>query len=258
MIIKLFIMSIEEVKQYWDKRPCNIRHSGKPVGTKEFFEEVSSRKYKVEPHILEFADFKKWDGKKVLEVGCGIGTAANSFVENGAIYKGIDISKKSIELAKKRFEVFNLKGEIGEGNIENYTSEEQYDLIYSFGVLHHTPDIDESIKNIYKMLKKGGTFKLMLYAKNSWKYFRIKEKLDQYEAQSDVPIAEVYTNDEARCLLKDFRNIDIKQDHIFSYKIPEYKKYEYVKEDYFAMMPENLFRCLEKNLGWHLCITCIK
>ena len=139
-------MSIEEVKQYWNNRPCNIRHSNKPVGTKEFFEEVSLRKYKVEPHILEFADFKKWDGKKVLEVSCGIGTAANSFVENGAIYKGIDISKKSIELAKKRFEVFNLKGEIEYGNIENYTSEEQYDLIYSFGVLHHTPDIMNQLK----------------------------------------------------------------------------------------------------------------
>ena len=251
-------MSIEEVKQYWDNRPCNIRHSNKSIGTKEYFKEVSLRKYKVEPHILEFADFKKWNGRRVLEVGCGIGTAANSFIENGAIYKGFDISKKSIELAKKRLDIFNLKGEVQEGNIENYTSKEQYDLIYSFGVLHHTPNIQEAIKNIYKLLKEGGTFKLMLYAKNSWKYFRIKEQLDQYEAQSGVPIADVYTKEDVDYLLRDFKNIDIKQEHIFSYKIPEYKNYKYVKEDYFAMMPENLFRCLEKNLGWHLCITCNK
>ena len=98
----------------------------------------------------------------------------------------------------------------------------------------------------------------MLYAKNSWKYFRIKEQLDQYEAQSGVPIADVYTKEDVDYLLRDFKNIDIKQEHIFSYKIPEYKNYKYVKEDYFAMMPENLFRCLEKNLGWHLCITCNK
>jgi SAM-dependent methyltransferase len=251
-------MSIEEVKKYWDNRPCNIRHSNKSIGTKEYFKEVSLRKYKVEPHILEFADFKKWNGRRVLEVGCGIGTAANSFIENGAIYKGFDISKKSIELAKKRLDIFNLKGEVQEGNIENYTSKEQYDLIYSFGVLHHTPNIQEAIKNIYKLLKEGGTFKLMLYAKNSWKYFRIKEQLDQYEAQSGVPIADVYTKEDVDYLLRDFKNIDIKQEHIFSYKIPEYKNYKYVKEDYFAMMPENLFRCLEKNLGWHLCITCNK
>ena len=146
-----------------------------------------------------------------MEVGCGIGTAANSFIENGAIYKGFDISKKSIELAKKRLDIFNLKGEVQEGNIENYTSKEQYDLIYSFGVLHHTPNIQEAIKNIYKLLKEGGTFKLMLYAKNSWKYFRIKEQLDQYEAQSGVPIADVYTKEDVDYLLRDFKNIDIKQ-----------------------------------------------
>ena len=251
-------MSIQDVKEFWNQRPCNLKHSNKEIGSKEYFLEVSKRKYIVEPHILEFADFKKWNGKRVLEVGCGIGTAANSFIENGAIYKGFDISKKSIELAKKRLEIFNLKGEVEEGNIEIYTSKEQYDLIYSFGVLHHTPNIQEAIKNIYKLLKEGGTFKLMLYAKNSWKYFCIKDGLDRYEAQSGVPIADVYTYDEVYNLLKDFKNIDIQQKHIFPYKIPEYKNYEYKKQDYFDVMPNNLFNCLEKNLGWHLCITCNK
>ena len=103
----------------------------------------------------------------------------------------------------------------------------------------------------------------MLYAKNSWKYFCIKDGLERYESQSGVPIADVYTHDEVYNLLKDFKNIDIQQKHIFSYKIPEYKKYEYKKyeykkQDYFEAMPYNLFNCLENNLGWHLCITCNK
>ena len=249
-------MSIEQVKDYWNNRPCNIHHSNKEIGTKEYFKEVSLRKYKVEPHILNFADFKNWKNKDVLEVGCGIGTSAHLFIINGANYKGIDLSKKSIELAKKRIKLFNLKGEIEEADIENYSNEKKYDLIYSFGVLHHTPDTKKAVKNIYNLLKEDGTFKLMLYSKNSWKYFRIKDKLDQYEAQSGVPIADVYTKEDVYNLLRDFKNIDIKQEHIFSYKIPEYKNYEYVKEDYFEMMPENLFKCLENNLGWHLCITC--
>ena len=233
-------------------------HSNKELGTKEYFEEVSLRKYTVEPHILNFANFKKWNNKKVLEIGCGIGTATHSFIENGALYKGIDLSKKSIDIAKQRLKVFNLKGEIEEADIENYKSNEKYDLIYSFGVLHHTSDIRKAINNIYDLLKEGGTFKLMLYAKNSWKYFKIKEKLDQYEAQSGVPIANVYSKEEVYNLLSDFKNIDIKQTHIFPFKIPEYKNYEYVMEDYFDLMPKNLFKCLEKNVGWHLCITCIK
>jgi SAM-dependent methyltransferase len=251
-------MSINEIKEYWDKRPCNIKHSQKEVGSKEYFNEVTKRKYFVEPHILDFADFKNWKNKSVLEVGCGIGTAAHSFIENGANYKGLDISTKSLELAKKRFEVFNLEGSLVNANIETYKDDEKYDLIYSFGVLHHTPDTQKAVDNIYSLLKPGGTFKLMLYAKNSLKYCKIKDGLDQYEAQSGVPIANVYTHDEINSLLNNFKDINIQQEHIFPYKIPEYKNYIYEKEDYFKLMPPELFKCLETNFGWHLCITCIK
>jgi hypothetical protein len=108
------------------------------------------------------------------------------------------------------------------------------------------------------MLKKGGELKIMLYAKNSWKYFEIEEGLDQYEAQSGVPIANVYTNEEVNDLLKDFNNIKIEQTHIFPYKIDLYKNYIYEKKDYFQVMPKELFDCLEKKLGWHLCISCNK
>lgn len=250
--------TIEDVKSYWDRRPCNINHSNKEIGTKDYFDDVTERKYMVEPHILKFADFEKYKNKKVLEVGCGIGTAAVSFIENGACYTGLDISETSINIAKTRLGVYDLQGQLLVENIENYTSEESFDLVYSFGVLHHTPDITKSIQNIHSLLKEGGEFKLMLYAKNSLKMFKIKDGLDQYEAQSNVPIANTYTNEDIYKLLKEFKNINIVQTHIFPYKIDSYKNYKYIKEDYFESMPSSLFDCLEKNLGWHLCITCLK
>jgi len=252
--------TLEAVYNYWNDRPCNIKHSAKEVGTREYFQEVTQRKYFVEPHILSFAKFEKYKNKTVLEVGCGIGTAAQSFIENGAIYTGIDISDKSVEIAKKRLNVFQLEGNIFQANVEEIDNinDTEFDLIYSFGVLHHTPDIKKSISNIYKMLKKGGEFKLMLYAKNSWKYFEITEGLDQYEAQSGVPIANVYTHEEVYEILKDFNGVKIEQRHIFPYKIEQYKNYIYEKKDYFEYMPNELYFCLEKNLGWHLCITCKK
>jgi 2-polyprenyl-3-methyl-5-hydroxy-6-metoxy-1,4-benzoquinol methylase len=94
----------DTVKEFWDRRPCNIRHSDKEIGTKEYFDEVTKRKYFVESHIKPFANFEACKDKDVLEVGCGIGTAAQSFIEHGARYTGIDVSPYSIELAKKRFE----------------------------------------------------------------------------------------------------------------------------------------------------------
>jgi SAM-dependent methyltransferase len=256
-------ISIDSVKQYWNNRPCNIRHSNLEVGTKEYFEEVSKRKYLVESHIPGFAEFEKYNNKRVLEVGCGIGTAAHSFIENGAHYEGIDISEKSIEVAKQRLQIFQLKGNVYVENIENISefqsaNQASYDLVYSFGVLHHTPNMELALDNIWNLLKEGGEFKLMLYAKNSLKYFEIKDGLDQYEAQSGVPIANVYTHEEVHQLLYRFKDIQISQTHIFPYKIDEYKQYKYVKKDYFEVMPSEVFQCLEKNLGWHLCITCRK
>src|SRR5713226_1356279 len=104
------ISPITVVRDFWNRRPCNIRHSTKPVGTKEYFDEVEKRKYFVEPHIPAFAQFERWRGKRVLEIGCGIGTDAVNFARAGALYTGVELSQTSLELTKKRFEVFGLKG----------------------------------------------------------------------------------------------------------------------------------------------------
>ena len=247
------------VKEFWDKRPCNIRHSDKKVGTKQYFDEVMKRKYFVESHIKLFANFEAYNNKDVLEVGCGIGTAAQTFIEHGARYTGIDISPSSIEIAKKRLEIYNLKGDVFEGDIQSLViPDKKFDLVYSFGVLHHIDDLDSALKNIQIMIKPGGEFKLMMYASNSWKNMCIKHGLDQFEAQSGVPIANTYTKNEIREILKDFVNIRIEQDHIFQWNIDEYKQYRYKKEPWFDAMPEPMLRALEKEYGWHLLITCNK
>src|SRR5580693_165691 len=135
---------LSDVQNYWNARPCNIRHSTKPPGTKEYFDEVEHRKYRVEPHIPGFAEFEKWRGKKVLEIGCGIGTDTINFARAGAEVTAVDLSEKSMELARKRAAVFGLEDKIRfcSGNAEQLSSfvpVEPYDLIYSFGVIHHTP-----------------------------------------------------------------------------------------------------------------------
>ena len=252
------MVSIEDVKKYWSIQPCNIKHSNESIENTKFFEDVSKKRYTVEPHILSFMELDKFKNKKVLEVGCGIGTDSQTFAENECIYKGIDLTDNAINICKKRFDLLKLKGEFEVQNIEEYSTNEKFDLIYSFGVLHHTPNIEKAIENCYNMLNDDGVFKLMLYAKNSWKNFKIHDGLDQYEAQNGVPIANVYTKDEVNVLLKKFKNINIVQTHIFPYKIPEYKQHKLVKEDYFECMPNEIFECLNRNLGWHLCITCNK
>ena len=250
----------EKIINYWNSRPCNIKHSDKPIGTREYFMEVTKRKYFVEPHILTFVNFNKYRGKKVLEVGCGIGTAAQTFSEHDSMYSGIDISENSIKIARQRFDVLGLNGILFVHDIQKpLIMENYYDLVYSFGVLHHIPDIKRAIHNIYNALKQGGEFKLMLYAKNSYKYKQIISGKDQFEAQSGVPVANVYTNNEVYELLGDlFMDVQIWQTHIFPYKIEEYLKYNYVFDEPFVNMTKKQFNEMESEFGWHLCITCRK
>jgi ubiquinone/menaquinone biosynthesis C-methylase UbiE len=103
-------VSTDEVRKYWDKRPCNSGWSfdGIQYGTREHWEEVTRRKYHVEYHIPPFAEFEKWKGKRVLEVGGGICTTAASFAEAGANITVVELSPKSMEMCKQRFEVMGL------------------------------------------------------------------------------------------------------------------------------------------------------
>ena len=251
--------TIDDVKKFWNDRPCNVRHSKKETGTKSYFDEVEKKKFFVEPHIKSFSHFNEWNGKKVLEIGCGMATAGINFARYGADYTGVELSTESLELAKKRFEVYNQRGNFYEGNCEklsDFLPLDKYHLVYSWGVIHHTPHPEKVIKQIRNYLTKDGVLKLMIYASDSWKNYMISVGLDQPEAQYGCPVAYTYTEDEVYELLGEYFDVlSIDRDHIFPYQIEPYKKGEYIKEPWFETMPNDMFEVLEKKLGWHLLIT---
>lgn len=268
-------VSIERVQEYWNRRPCNIRHSQQPVGTQQYFDEVEARKYFVEPHIPGFAQFERWQGKRVLEVGCGIGTDTMSFAKSGARVTAVDVSEKSLGVAKERARVYGVEDRVQFffGNAEELTRfvpPEPYDLIYSFGVIHHTPRPERVLEQLQHYAAAGTTVKIMVYHRRSWKvygillsegkgrFWRLAELVAKNsEAQTGCPITYTYTRQEGRELLerRGFRVRETSVEHIFPYRIPEYVQYRYKKESVFAWMPNTMFRALEKRLGWHLCLT---
>jgi SAM-dependent methyltransferase len=253
------VPSIIDVQEYWNNRPCNIRHSASPIGTRKYFEEVEYRKYMVESHIPEFSSFDSWANKKVLEIGCGIGTAGISFAKAGALYTGVELSRNSLDLAKSRFEVFGYKANFYQGNAEHlsdFLPIQEYDLIYSFGVIHHSPYPEKIVNQIQNYMNLNSEFRLMLYAKNSWKNIMIEAGFDQPEAQSGCPVAYTYSHEEVRSLLRGYKILDLHQAHIFPYVIEKYVKHEYEILPYFKSMPPEVFAALEKKLGWHTLIKC--
>ena len=275
MVKSLTYKSIADVRRFWDARPCNIRHSTKPVGSREYFDEVEARKYFVEPHIPAFAEFERWHGKRVLEVGCGIGTDTINFARAGAQVTAVDLSSESLHIAAQRADIMGLAHRIAfvQANAEELTSalaEEPYDLVYSFGVVHHTPRPDRALAEMRALLKPGGVLKLMVYHRHSWKAFKIVAregrgrfwKTDELvashsEAEIGCPVTFAYTRRGARQLVEQsgFRVLGLWVDHVFPYRIPEYVEYRYVKEPYFRWVPAALFRAFEHRFGWHLLVN---
>jgi SAM-dependent methyltransferase len=250
---------IDDVKAYWDRRPCNVRHSPREMGTRQYYDEVEWRKYFVEPHIPRFANFNRWCGRRVLEIGCGIGTDGVNFARAGADYTGLDLSQTSLALAQKRFEVFGLNGRLCLGDAEHLSEvlpSRGFDLIYSFGVIHHTPNPRLVIAGAREVICPDGELRIMLYAKNSWKAMMIEAGIEQPEAQSGCPLATMYTREMIDDLVSDlFTIVSVEQTHIFPYVVDKYVRYEYELEPWIAAMPKEAFAALERHLGWHYVIV---
>ena len=250
---------IEAVENYWNARPCNVRHSPKPVGSREYFDEVEQRKHFVEPHIPGFAQFARWKGKRVLEVGCGIGTAAVNFARFGADYTGVELSEASLKLTRQRFDVYGLDGRFVLCNAEQLSRHVEsnfYDLVYSFGVIHHSPNQRAIIEEVRKVIRNDGEFRCMLYAKNSWKDIMIEAGFDQPEAQRGCPYATTYTPEMLHDLYRGlFEVVSAEQAHIFPYVVEKYVNYEYELQPWFKAMPPEMFAALERRLGWHMLIV---
>jgi 2-polyprenyl-3-methyl-5-hydroxy-6-metoxy-1,4-benzoquinol methylase len=263
--------TIEHVREFWDRRPCNVRHSTKPSGTLGYFQEVERRKYFVEPHIPEFAQFSRWKGRRVLELGCGIGTDSVNFARAGAHLTAVDLSERSLDVCRQRLKVYGLQAELHCGNIEDlgsFLTIQHFDLIYSFGVIHHTPNPEKVLAEIRKFCSPDTEVRVMLYSKWSWKVlwilltyghgaiWRLQDLVRTYsEAQTGCPVTYYYSFREIAQLFKGFHIHSIRKEHIFPYIIEKYVQYEYEREWYFRVLPLPLFRWLEHQLGWHTLVV---
>jgi 2-polyprenyl-3-methyl-5-hydroxy-6-metoxy-1,4-benzoquinol methylase len=263
---------IDRVRDYWNARPCNIRHSPKAVGSREYFDEVEARKYFVESHIPAFADFPRWANKSVLEIGCGIGTDTINFARRGAKVTAVDLSTASIDVARQRAEVFGLSDRIefihGDSEqLDKLVSPGTFDLIYSFGVIHHTPHPDRVVDKIRGFMGPNSELRLMVYSRVSYKLFWIMHeegvwdmgRIDEViarnsEAQTGCPVTYSYTYDSVRELLSGFDVTEATKAHIFTWDIEPYKRYEYVKDPAWAGVSDAELARLEKELGWHLLV----
>ncbi|MGC2324037.1 MAG: class I SAM-dependent methyltransferase, partial [Terriglobales bacterium] len=198
-----------------------------------------------------------------------------SFARHGAEVTAVDLSSQSLEIARQRVGVYGLEDRVRffHGSAEELTAfvpKQMYDLIYSFGVIHHTPHPERVLAEARQYAAAGSTLKIMVYHRWSWKvlwivlgygkgqFWRTPELVARNsEAQTGCPVTYTYSRPQAHRLVESrgFRVTSLFVDHIFPYRIADYVQYRYVKAWPWSWMPQPMFRWLEKRFGWHLCLT---
>jgi len=200
----------EEIHKFWSQHLPQMSYSDKEEYTREYFDEIEKKRYetyyKYLPKILQW---NKYKDKKVLEIGCGVGTEILQFAKNESIVIGIDLTKKAIEITKKRFELYKFKGRFMQADAENLPFEDNtFDLVYSLGVLHHTPNTKKAIREAYRVLKPNGKIIILLYAKG-WKYYLLtsffynfvpEHKKNNTTETFGCPLVKIYSRKEVKRL----------------------------------------------------------
>jgi len=161
----------ERVQKYWNNKPCGSDLSDRDRLSREYFLDIERQRYELEPHILEIISKIDWRGKRVLEIGTGVGTDARKIIEKGGIYTGINVDRGSMDATSQALRAFSLPGIVLQCDATSLDFPDgTFDVVYSFGVLHHIPEAGKAVAEIHRVLKPGGELLVMLYNRASINY----------------------------------------------------------------------------------------
>jgi SAM-dependent methyltransferase len=160
--------SKEQVKAHWEAETCGTRGID-AEDRRAFFAQIERERYAQEPFIRRFARFEEARGLRVLEIGVGAGTDFVQWARNGAIATGIDLTERAVELTRERLQLEGLEAGVLRADAENLPfADASFDLVYAYGSLHHSPDTQRAVDEVRRVLKPGGTARVMIYHLTSW------------------------------------------------------------------------------------------
>lgn len=211
----------QDVHDFWNEAACGENLYLQAADRMGYIAQ-SAERYRLEPFILPFADFASSKGKKVLEVGVGLGADHQCFAEAGCDLHGIDLTERAVVHTRQRLALFSLSSSLTVGDAEHLDfPDESFDLVYSYGVLHHSPDTPKAISEVYRVLKPGGSAKVMIYNKWSmigamlWVRYALlagrpwRNLSSIYSMQLESPGTKAYSIEEARQLFSSFADVKI-------------------------------------------------
>jgi len=211
-----------QVLEFWDEAACGEKLL-LPTLDRSGFARQSAERYRLEPYIVDFAHFDSWAGKRVLEIGVGLGADHQRFVEAGARTTGVDLTPRAIDMTRRRLQAFGLESELLVADAENLPlADDEFDLVYSWGVIHHSPDTGRAVQEVLRVLKPGGVARIMIYSKWSlvglilWlRYALLRARpltrlREIYANYLESPGTKAYSSAEARRLFAQFCAVSVR------------------------------------------------
>lgn len=244
----------DRIRDFWTRNVNAERLMGAAVtaharGEHAYFDELAKQRYRSHRHLEPWIHAMQ-PGRSVLEIGCGVGMDSYRMARHGLRVTGIDLTDIAIETARSRFSREGLQGAFETGNAEALRfPDEHFDYVYSFGVLHHVADTELAVLEVWRVLKKGGEARIMLYHRHSFNELVHRITGIPFEEKDELcPVVRRYTRDEARRLFHQFTEVKIGLDQVFG-------------EGYgllFKLTPGPIHRALSRRVGWHMMISAVK
>jgi 2-polyprenyl-3-methyl-5-hydroxy-6-metoxy-1,4-benzoquinol methylase len=166
------VAALQRVQAFWNTEACGTHFIREYSDQRDFFRKYREFRYRTEWHIPAFAAFDQARGKRVLEIGCGNGADGSMFAMHGARYFAVDLTSEAVRATREHFAAEGLEGDFRQDNAERLAFDDaSFDMVYSFGVLHHTPHPEAAVAEVHRVLKPGGVAKIMLYHRHSFNYY---------------------------------------------------------------------------------------
>jgi SAM-dependent methyltransferase len=209
----------KEVEAFWDRASCG-EDLYLQSQQREGYAAHARRRYELEPLIEEFAEFGTTAGRRVLEIGVGLGADHCRFAQAGAQLSGIDLTARAVAHTRQRLALFGLASTLSVGDAENLAfPSDTFDVVYAWGVLHHSPDTQKAISEVHRVLRPGGVAKVMIYHRWSlvgymlwlrYALLRLRPWLtltEVYARYLESPGTKAYSVAEARRLFATFSSV---------------------------------------------------
>jgi ubiquinone/menaquinone biosynthesis C-methylase UbiE len=245
--------TVSTVHDFWNSHVNNEYYTSEQRASAAYFDEIESRRYAWHYHLRELFDSLRGSSGKLLEIGCGIGVDSIQLAKCGFDVTAVDLTENALAVAKDYAKLRGVEIDFQLANAEQLPFEDDtFDVVYSFGVLHHTPDIEASVREVHRVLKPGGKAYIMLYHRDSivngvHRAFRLP-----YESPKDkddhCPVVYTYSRRSIRRLFGDFANVTVEADYPFTFGFGPVA----------TKTPLPVRRVLGKAVGWHLMLTAVK